>query len=237
MSDCVSIVSEGDLDYDQIDFIEEGGQAKGMKGLFTVDPSSTVYLGRFTLNNNNKTLALKIAKLYQGKWGANNTKFIFAFELSDKDVPHVHFISYHNKPYAYSSMSDFWKKVDIKKEAGSWHKPAKTDEDIWKYLLYTIKDNDIIYTNLSDEELEYIKCKNDLIREDMSKSPLDKLLCRLKGRKFTQIRDLALAIIEIYVNEYNKPPPMAQLKGWTIYLWMKLGFDYYDINLVLDRMF
>lgn len=229
--------SEGDINYEVSDFIEEGDQARDTRGLFTVDPSLSAYLGRFTLKKDNKKLAKLIASHYQNKWGATNTKYIYAYEFSDKGVPHVHFISYHKKDYSSSTMSDFWRGQDIAKDSGSWHKKAKTNDDIKKYLLYTIKDNDIIYTNLSDEELQQIRCENDLIREDMSRSPLDKLLHRLKGSKFNSLKDLAHQIILIYVNEYDKAPPMAQLKGWTTYLWIKLGLGDNEISFMLDKMF
>lgn len=239
MSDCISIVSEGDLEYDQIDFIEEGGEARATRGLFTVDPPAICYLGRFSLKKDNKHYAKSISIIYEGKWGIKDKKYIFAYEISKDGVPHVHFICYHNKPYASSTMSDFWKKTDIRENSGSWHKIAKTNEDIKKYLLYTIKDNDIIYTNLTTEEIQHLKDENDEIKEDMERSALDKVLFRLSKKiklyniKINHLSTIAQMIHNIYVNEYDKAPPIIHMRAWCLYCWDKLDLgeekihDYY----------
>lgn len=206
------------------DFIEEGAKASATGGLFTVDPPRVCYLGRFSLKKDSRKIARGMSIFYQGKWGADKTKYLFAYELSKDKVPHVHFICYHNKEYASSSMSDFWKGQEIRKNSGSWHNKAKTNEDIQKYLLYTIKDNDIIWTNLTDEELAEIKAQNDLIKADMELSVTDKLKKRLSMWHYDEIGDLAMQIIYVYVKEWKKQPP-PNLKGLTIRMWIELGLD------------
>lgn len=240
----MSVLSDDEMI--DVDFIDSecDDEARAPRGLFTVDPPAVCYLGRFSIkrDRNEKVDRINtriIAKKYIERWVDTNKKYIFTYEISDQGIPHCHFICFQKDKYKSSTMSDFWKQYVkmLRSEAATWHQEGKTDLDIKKYLLYSIKDNDIICTNLTDEELEEIKKENNKIKEDMGRSPLEKLLYRCAGGKYNHMRDLALDIINIYVDEYNKAPPMAQLKGWTIYIWIKIGMPWDELEFVIDKIF
>lgn len=233
--------TDDDLSVGSVEFIEEGEVPKGMKGLFKVEtPSERLYMGRFSLESKNYNKARKEAYLicsnYQQKWCLNG-EFLFAFEKSKEGVYHVHFVVKMLNEYKYSTMSDFWKKqVGIKTGSSvTWHKQINEIND--KILTYTIKDNDILLMTFG-MDLEDLKQQVIDIKKDMSKNPLEKLLGRIEPvfNKKWDMSDIAFKICEIYVDEYNKAPPMNQLKGWCWYIMMKLG-DRSKVSFICKNMF
>lgn len=235
------------LNYDDINFIDEVVNPSSIGVLLRVEPPSVLYAGRFSLKKDNKITATKIIEEYIKKWKITN--YIFCYEISQKKVPHVHFICRMKKEYASSTMTDFWARQEglrEDKEEGhksiTWHKDLTdvTIDDRKKLLDYTVKDMSILKTDYDKPTVDILLDKAKEIKEDKKLSPLDKLIVRLKKKyennQPSSLGALAMDIDEIYYG-WGKPPPIAQIKGWTLFIWRRLGFSQSDIRLYYEKLF
>lgn len=241
-SDC-----DSDFDYENVNFIDEIEStpvARAPRGLLKVDPPSLGYIPytcRFTLNDNgdkhNKQVAKTFINKYIKKWSKKDSMYMFTYERSKESVPHVHGYIIMDKEYPSSSMTDWMKKNGenvLSGTPGYWHDKVK---DINKLMVYIAKDGEILVNSIPDDVMADIREKVDEVKKDMGRTPLEKLTERIKDRDYNHMKDMAYDIIKIYVEEYDKVPPMAQLKGWTVYLWMKLGHHHQDLDELLQKMF
>lgn len=133
-------------------------------------------------------------------------------DLSEEINPHIHcYLKYEKEPTS-QKVSEFFKKQPIIKKnnvAGYYHRVQK--ETTEQNIVYTIKHQNFISSNIEKEILDnYIK-KSEEIDEDKKLKPNDKLYNRyiekfgimLPSSKF----DIFKFIDEVYVLEFNKSPP------------------------------
>lgn len=218
-------------------------------GVYKVDPAPQVKLSvRITLEEKDVKKGFKLAKLYNERWNVIN--YIWSYELSDKDIPHLHgYVEMKNKP-AKASMSDWMKTVKYKKQGDStyWHDNTK---DYLKHNSYILKDGEYI-TNLDTDTINEILKKVDETQKNMNTKAYHKLLQLIEPKiklldeenvkKYKTTREIKLAeisqmIIDIYTNEWNKPAPFFKIKEYAIYIAQKLNLAELEIKLCLEKMF
>lgn len=131
--------------------------------------------------------------------------------LENEINPHIHCYLKYDKVPTSQKISDFFKKQPILKSkniAGYYHKiQSKTTKD---NIIYTIKHQNFIDTNISKEILDKYIEESNSIDEDKKLSSKDKLYNRyikkygliLPSSKF----DLFRFIDEVYVHEFDKTP-------------------------------
>lgn len=218
-------------------------------GAYKVGPSPPVKLSvRITLEEKDVKKGFKLAKLYNEKWNVIN--YLWSYELSDKDVPHLHgYVEMTNKP-AKASMSDWMKTVKYKKQGDStyWHDNTK---DFLKHNSYILKDGEYI-TNLDEDTINKILEKIDETKKSMNSKAYHKLLQILEPkireleeehRKYykkeveIQLAEISQMIMDVYINEWDKPVPFYKLKEYTLYVAQKLNLAETEIKLCLEKLF
>jgi len=176
----------------------------------------------------------KLARDYNKKFNVH--KYIWSFEIKEKgDVennPHLHMFCILKKPKK-STKCDFIKSLSnlIRKDSMGrlMYKPEREVKNTDSYLAYIIKDGNYI-TNFTEEEIEWIECRKEDIQEDMKKSVRHKLLDKITllnaRRDIENIWDmntLADIIINIYIFDWDKEPPLHKVKSQALYVGRKLG--------------
>lgn len=177
-----------------------------------------------------KETANKIWPLFVKKF--NPTVYIFGFETKG-DNHHFHgHLEYEIEPKK-STVCDWFKSQNL--SGKYYHK--ELDKDPINNKLYVVKDLDILGHNLSDDELEYLKERTEEIDLDKSKDIKVKLYERIKKRLLTYdefghcdmvptSHGIAMAVTEIYVDEWDKlPPPFGLHQQYVLYLLKKLYSD------------
>jgi len=216
---------ESDIDY-ECDFIDTETQSTGSDGSGSskVDPPGVEYHVRITLKKNTTLSGTgwkKLIKEYNEYW--NVTQYLWAFEYSDKGQPHLHGAIIMKQKYNSGTMSKFMAKYKSIMEGipGYYHDIVK---DKTKNLAYCAKENEIVSTNYTADEIHDIQQKITDIQNDMKCSATTKVLNHLKKYKkdyyhsFGQIKRM---ICELYVKEYDKLPPV-NVKQMAIYCAIKL---------------
>jgi len=176
----------------------------------------------------------KLARDYNKKFNVH--KYIWSFEIKEKgDVennPHLHMFCILKKPKK-STKCDFIKSLSnlIRKDSMGrlMYKPEREVKNTDSYLAYIIKDGNYI-TNFTEEEIEWIECRKEDIQEDMKKSVRHKLLDKitlLNARRDVEniwdMNTLADIIINIYIFDWDKEPPLHKVKSQALYVGRKLG--------------
>lgn len=215
-------VCESELSY-EVDFIDTETDCVGSDGSGSskVDPPGVEYHVRITLNKKtSKKKALEMLYQYNLYW--NVKKHLWAYEISEKGQPHLHGAIVMNNKYNSGTMSKFMAKHKplLEGSPGYYHDIVK---DSSRNLAYCAKDEDIMLTNYTDEELTNIKNKILAIQEDMKTSATAKVLNHLKKfKEFHSFGHIKRVICELYVNEWDKLPPV-NVKQMAIYCTIKLG--------------
>lgn len=223
-------------------------------GAYKVGPSPLVKLSvRITLEEKDVKKAFKLAKLYNDRWNVIN--YLWSYELSEKDVPHLHGYVEMKTIYAQSSMSDWMKTVKYKKQGDStyWHDKTK---DFLKHNSYILKDGEYI-TNLDADTINKILEKIDETKKSMNTKSYHKLLQIIETKikiledehhiseskknmqkPFTiTLPEIAELIVDVYTIEWDKPAPFYKLKEYTIYIAQKLNLANIDRKLCLEKLF
>ena len=158
----------------------------------------------------------------------------FADSMPTPINPHSHSYIEYNKVPTTQKMSNFMKmqpllRGSFKCVAGYSHKIQKTTKE--QQLIYLTKDSDIIYSTLSNEQLEPYKVKSEQINKDKLKTPKEKLLSRWiekNGNVYPSSKyELFRFIDKIYVREYNKSP---------LALSHKTSYSTYIIEMLSDTV-
>jgi len=140
----------------------------------------TLYEVRITLVNDNKAVAFELAKEYNKYFKVDS--FLWSYELSDKNVPHIHgmVIYKNNKEPASSTRSEWMAKQTSKKQGKSTSHHLEVDDEL-KYGAYIMKDGQYI-TNISTKKIEKYLERVTEVKEDKKKSAVHKLLERIKPK-------------------------------------------------------
>jgi len=172
--------------------------------------------------------------------------YAFAYEEVD-DNHHIHGHLEYNKVPTKQSISQ-WMKV--KGYSGKYyHQLVKTTVEA--NLIYICKDLDILYHNIVPSRMEHIMKKTKEINANKKLEQRHKLLMEynkyiatytIKDFQTTLFTLPALArwIMYHYINTYDKEPPLAHLKGYTIYIASKCDIkDKYEtkLNQLFDNLF
>jgi len=193
----------------------------------------------------------EIAHLFNEKFKI--TKYIWSFEkLDEKDKmfnPHLHCYLISPK-ISKSTKSDFIKSIKhlIRADAKGRTMTNAQDElkKIKNYKAYIIKDGDYI-TNYSDEEIEEIEKLKDDIQDNQKLRVEHKLLKIVQDRQdildeaysklsdeekelntksyevFTDLNDLTDVLINIYVFDWDKSPPLNKIKEYAIFVGRRMN--------------
>jgi len=191
----------------------------------------------------------KLAEMYNKKFNVH--KYIWSYETKDKgdkeNNPHLH--CYLILPtQARSTKSDYITKVlhpFIRRDSKGrlMHTTEKEVLKLKSYQAYIVKDGKFI-SNFSNEEIEEIQNYDNEIKQDMKKSACNKLLDRIKELQDKKIKEwekstdenksgnppdigdlntICDIIINIYIFEWDKEPPLHKVKSQALYVGRKLG--------------
>lgn len=180
---------------------------------------------------------LELVKQYTAHY--NVFKYIFSYEEVD-DNHHIHgHIEYAKEPTKQSISQ--WMKT--KGYSGKYYH-KKLDKDPKSNILYVVKDLDLIHHNLSKEHIDFYKNETKKITENKKLEQRHKLLLEYNkyletvqaSKNFWTLPDLARWIMNHYINVYDKEPPLAHLKGYTIYIASKCT-EHFHYRPHLDNLF
>jgi len=173
--------------------------------------------------------------------------YVFAYEEKD-DNHHIHAHLEYNENKgvpAKQTISDFFKKNNL--QGKYYHKSVKKDDN--SNLLYVTKDLDIIRHNVAELKMDEILNKTKAINKDKKLHARHKMLERVRAAQqeylnelaklgasedfefppedslimpFAKMSDIAIFIMNIYINEYDKEPPLAHMRGYVLYIATKL---------------
>ena len=211
--------------YNNVNFLD-GSSGRGSS---KVDPLGVRYHVRITLKS--EADALKIAKAYTSYWKL--TEYLWGFELSKEDTPHLHGAVVMPVAYNSGTMSKFFGRYkDILDGTPGYHHEIERDSK--KNQRYCGKDGKIILTSFSEEEIKDLQEQIKIIQDDMKLSPKEKVLNHV--RKFVdskktviQIYDIKMCIAQLYINDWDKLPP-PNIKQLTLYCIIKLNCcDDFDV--------
>ena len=173
--------------------------------------------------------------------------YVFAYEEKDANHHiHAHLEYNENKGVpAKQTISDFFKKNNL--QGKYYHKSVKKDDN--SNLLYVTKDLNILRHNVAELAMDEILNKTKAINKDKKLHARHKLLERVKASQqlyldelaqlgvtdeneftlltvppppFAKLADSAVFIMNIYVDEYDKEPPLAHMRGYVLYIATKL---------------
>jgi len=217
-----------------------------------IPPGMEIYGYRFSLPyeaiewENEKRF--EIMKLFNEKWKVY--KYIWAYESkmdgSNEWNPHLHM--YVICPNINKSTKCDWNKkikhlVRLDALGRVMIKPETELINLERYQAYILKDGNY-KTNFSKSEIAYIEDLKDKIKEDIKKSVAEKLLDRVKEIQDKKIKaweesieenksgncpdigdlnTICDIIINIYIFEWNKPPPLSRIKEYGLFVGRKMG--------------
>jgi len=172
--------------------------------------------------------------------------YVFAYEeKGDNHHIHAHLEYNENKGVpAKQTISDFFKKNNL--QGKYYHKSVKKDDN--SNLLYVTKDLDILKHNVAELEMDAILNKTKAINQDKKTHARHKMLERVRASQqlyldelaqlatvndnefpdalppppFARLSDIAVFIMNIYIDEYDKEPPLAHMRGYVLYIATKL---------------
>lgn len=84
-------------------------------------------------------------------------------------------------------------------------------EDRKKYLVYIIKDGDILHNDLEEEEYEELEEETNKINKDKNTKQYIKVYEHLKHKNIRTTREYINAIHDLYINEFNQAPPARHI--------------------------
>lgn len=169
--------------------------------------------------------------------------YVFSYEeVEDNHHVHAH-LEYENVPKK-QSLSDFMSKKGFKGKY--YHK--ELDKEPINNLLYVLKDLDIICHNLEQERYEQLIQTTKRINEDKKKNARHKIyelaykkfityidnmpessLAEFKDYRekqpFKSLSQITDFIIQLYVLDYDKEPPLSHIRGYVLYIAQKFLKD------------
>jgi len=134
------------------------------------------YAVRITLAIKDKKSAFALCDKYNKRWGVID--YLWCYEISKEDIPHVHgFVTMENE-YATSSMSEWMSKQTENKKGRSMYNHQEI-EDEGKYAQYVLKDGQYI-TNMKKEAIDELLKLVEKVQKSMKMSGFQKLLLEIK---------------------------------------------------------
>lgn len=173
-------------------------------------------------------------------------KYLVFHEISVKGQSHIHCRMELTESYETNfkkRLSEFIKKMredKLVKGTPGYNQSNEIDKD--KNEAYTAKDEDLLLTNYTDEELDNIKEYVRETKESMKKNTINKIIDyykKLPEDEKIKIND-ALKIMKfidnIYINEWDKEPPNSgRLRCITLAVMKKLHI--YDQQFIDSRYY
>lgn len=172
--------------------------------------------------------------------------YIIGYEEVDKNH-HIHCHLVYSTVPSKQSISQ-WMKV--REYSGKYyHQQVKTTNK--QNIMYVVKDLDLISHNLPPEHIKKIIELTEEVNENKKMSQRHKLLIEYDKyidtftddefvkAKFT-IASIARWIMRYYISVYDKEPPLAHIKGYSLYIANKCKIkQQYDIELshLFDHLF
>lgn len=162
----------------------------------------------------------KLAKDFVSKFDV--VKYCFAYEEKGENV-HIHgHLEYKEVP-SKQNISYYMKQWNPdKKQSFYYHKALEKDEV--HNMTYVTKDNDILRTNYTQEELEYFKEENMRINDEKSKPMKEQLVeyCKDKVLDSMMLGEVYEMIVDYHVQR-DYLPQMSLMPNYVIYVCKKLG--------------
>jgi len=173
--------------------------------------------------------------------------YVFAYEEKDSNHHiHAHLEYNENKGVPKKqTLSDFFKKNNL--QGKYYHKSVKKDDN--SNLLYVTKDLDILKHNVAELAMDEILNKTKAINKDKKLHARHKILEKVRAVQlkyldelkqlaitadnefppeniptppFCKMSDIAVFIMNLYIDEYDKEPPLAHMRGYVLYIATKL---------------
>lgn len=134
------------------------------------------YAVRITLLNKDKKSAFALCDKYNKRW--KTIEWLWCYEISKEDTPHIHgYVTMENE-YATSSMSE-WMSKQIENKKGRSMYNHQEIEDEGKYAQYVLKDGEYI-TNMKKERVDELLKLVEKVQKSMKMSGFQKLLLEIK---------------------------------------------------------
>jgi len=217
-----------------------------------IPPGMEVYGIRFSLPHDAITWEnekrFEIMELFNKKWKVY--KYIWAYESkidgSSEWNPHLHMYVICptiNK----STKSDWYKKIKhlvrLDAKGRVMIRPEAELINLERYQAYILKDGNY-KTNFDESQIAYIEDLKDKIKQDIKKSVGNKLLDRVKELQEIKIKaweestdenksgnppdigdlnTICDIIINIYIFDWDKPPPLSKIKEYGLFVGRKMG--------------
>lgn len=176
--------------------------------------------------------------------------FCFSYEeVGDNKHIHAHleYSEHHGVPKK-QTLCDWFKKNDLKGKY--YHKEVEKDNN--SNIQYVIKDLDILKHNIAELAMDELMNKTKKINADKKKNARHKLLELVEARHrewlalepkkneddlpvyegpikewleaapFQKLSDIAYYIMRVYIDDYDKEPPLAHMRGYVLYIALKL---------------
>lgn len=171
-------------------------------------------------------------------------KYLIYHEISIKGQSHIHCRLELTEDYEISfkkRLSEFIKKErDEKRVMGTPGYKGETEKNKEKNESYCAKDEDLIATNYSDEELDNIKEYVRETKESMKKNTINKI-CEIYKKmsdedksKITTATHIMRLIDDVYIMEWDKEPPsVSRLRSITLAVMTKLNII--DVQFLAQR--
>lgn len=168
--------------------------------------------------------------------------YIIGYEEVDENH-HIHcHITYQTVP-SKQSISQWMKTRDY--SGKYYHQQVKTTNK--QNILYVVKELDLVLTSWSANSINKLKQLTEEINENKKMNQRHKLLIEYNKYLSTYTAEqfmttlftlpgLARWIMNYYVKVYDKEPPLAHIKGYTIYIASKCDI-YEKYQHALDHLF
>lgn len=189
----------------------------------------------------NRETSVKMADEFTKKFSP--VEYAYSYEEKGDNLHmHGHLCYYDNEVPKKQTLSDFFKKHNL---IGLYYHKELTKEP-QNNLLYVMKDLDIIKHNLALEYYEVLMKSTQRINEDKKKHARHKLLDIIKqehlsfiekgplqgtepidlqnyddyyqAAPYRHLSDITKRIVNIYVQDYDKEPPLSHIRGYVLYI-------------------
>jgi len=168
-----------------------------------------------------RTTGKKLAKDFVSKF--EPVKYCFAYEQVGENV-HIHgHLEYKEAP-SKQTISYYMKQWNPDKKA-SFYYHKTLDKDEIHNMTYVTKDNDILRTNFTQEELEFFQEENARINDEKAKPMKQQLVEHFKKNdQFWNDKMLGELYYEVlkYHTDRDYHPQTALLPGYVLYVCNKL---------------
>lgn len=123
------------------------------------------------------------------------------------------------------------------REIFNLHKHNKSIElikDVEKYLIYILKDGDILENDLEEDYFNELMEKTNEINEDKKIKQYQKVYNHLKDKKIKDTSQYIKRIHELYIEEFNQAPPQRHIIINSLQYYLYEKQDYYNLTKLLS---